>query len=86
MSETLVIHPDRFEDLAMAITNNLLLWGVVHDKDYDKSVTMIMRALRHQLLLHRTWTAEDEDSVKRFRADRANVFQEPLPRDGSNAV
>ena len=70
--DTLVIHPDRFEDMAQAITNNLVLWKLVPDttEDYDKSIAMIMRTLQHQLFLHRNWDDDYESSVTKFRADR----------------
>lgn len=70
--DTLVIHPDRFEDTAQAITNNLVLWKLVPDttEDYDKSIAMIMRTLQHQLWLHRNWHDDYESSLVKFRADR----------------
>ena len=69
---TLVIHPDRFEDMAQAITNNLVLWKLVPDttEDYDKSISMIMRTLQHQLWLHRNWGEDLEGLATKFRADR----------------
>ena len=74
MSESLVIHPDRFEDMAQAITNNLMLWKLVPDttEDYDKSIAMIMRTFQHQLFLHRNWDEDLEGSATKFRADRAD--------------
>ena len=70
--DTLVIHPDRFEDMAQAITNNLVLCNLVPDttEEYDKSAAMIMRQLQHQLWLHRNWHDDYESSVTKFRADR----------------
>ena len=82
MSDNLVIHPDRFEDMAMSITNNLMTLRVICDDDYSKSVATIMRTLQHQLFLHKNWTAEDVDAVKRFKADRPDN----LPQDGSTAI
>jgi len=69
---TLVIHPDRFEDMAQAITNNLVLWKLVPDttEDYDKSIASIMRTLQHQLFLHRNWDDGYEGLATKFRADR----------------
>ena len=70
--DALIIHPDRFEDMAQAITNNLVLWKLVPDttEDYDKSIAMIMRTLQHQLFLHRNWHDDYESSATKFRADR----------------
>jgi hypothetical protein len=73
--ENLVIHPDRFEDMAMAITNNLLLWKLIPDtnEDYDRSVSMIMRTFQHQLFLHQSWDDEYEGRATKFRADRTDA-------------
>lgn len=68
--DTLIIHPDRFEDMAMAITNNLLLRKLIADDDYDIVTESIMRTLKGQLYTNKTWTVEDEGSIKRFRSDR----------------
>jgi hypothetical protein len=73
--ENLVIHPDRFEDMAMAITNNLLLWKLIPDtnEDYDRSVSMIMRTFQHQLFLHQSWADEYEGRATKFRVDRTDA-------------
>lgn len=88
MSENLIIHPDRFEDMAQAITNNLVLWKLIPDtkEDYDKSIAMVMRTLQHQLFVHRNWCEEYEDLITKFRADRPDGQAENLPRDGSAAI
>ena len=76
--DTLIIHPDRFEDMAQAITNNLVLWKLIPDttEDYDKSIAMIMRILQHQLFLHRNWDDYYEGLASKFRADRTDAEQE----------
>ncbi len=70
--DTLVIHPDRFEDMAQAITNTLYDTRVLtgDKEEYDKSIAMIMGRLQHQLWLHRNWHDDYESSVTKFRADR----------------
>lgn len=76
--ETLTIHPDRFEDMAQAITNNLVICNLVPNttEDYDKSIAMIMRTLQHQLWLHRSWGEDLEGSASKFRADRSDAEHE----------
>jgi len=71
-TNTLVIHPDRFEDMAQAITNTLYSTRILagDQEDYDKSVAMIMRQLQHQLWLHRNWGEDLEGAATKFRADR----------------
>ena len=70
--DTLVIHPDRFEDMAQAIVNTLYNTRILagDQEEYDKSVAMIMRQLQHQLWLHRNWHDDYESSLVKFRADR----------------
>lgn len=77
-TNTLVIHPDRFEDMAQAITNTLYDTRILTggQKEYDKSIAMIMRTLQHQLWLHRNWGEDLEWSATKFRADRTDAEQE----------
>ena len=70
--DTLIIHPDRFEDMAQAIVNTLYSARILagDQEEYDKMVAMIMRQLQHQLWLHRNWGEDLEGLATKFRADR----------------
>ena len=76
--DTLIIHPDRFEDMAQAIVNTLYDTGILTggQLEYDKSISMVMRQLQHQLWLHRNWHDDYESSVTKFRADQSDAEQE----------
>lgn len=76
--DTLIIHPDRFEDMAQAITNTLYSTRILagDQEEYDKTIAMIMRQLQHQLWLHRNWHDDYESSVTKFRADQSDAEQE----------
>lgn len=71
---TLVIHPDRFEDMAQSIVNSLCNRGLVRptNEDYDRAVGTVVQQLEHQLHLHRTWAEEDE-GTHRFMADQPDT-------------
>lgn len=67
---TLVIHPDRFEDVAGSIVNSLCNRGLIGATaaDYDRAVDTVALQLMHQHWLNQTWTADDADG-HHFRAD-----------------
>ena len=73
MSEPLIIHPDRLEDVGQKLAN---------EPTYGKAISVIMRSLQHQSWLNKTWRKDEDEASHRFRSDQPD----PLPRDGSNAI
>jgi hypothetical protein len=72
--ENLVIHPDRFEDMAVKIVCHLIDRRLIENTQeaFDQSVFIIERALNYQLWLHRNWDEDLEGLATKFRADQPN--------------
>ena len=84
MTEPLVIHPDRLEDVGQKLANALMDCGLIsmEESTYDKAISVIMRSLQHQQWVNRTWRDDEDEASHQFRSDKPD----PLPRDGSNAI
>ena len=88
MNEMLVIHPDRFEDMAVKIVSHLIDRRLIENTQeaFDQSIFIIERTLNYQLFLHRNWDDGYEGLATKFRADRPDSQQVTLPQDGSAAI
>lgn len=84
MSESLIIHPDRLEDVGQKLANALVDCGLIsmEDSTYSEAISVITRSLQHQSRLNKTWRKDEGEASHRFRSDQPD----PLPRDGSNAI
>ena len=84
MTEPLVIHPDRLEDVGQKLANALMDCGLIsmEESTYDKAVSVLMRSLQHQNWVNKTWREDEDEMSHRFRSDRCDS----LPCDGSTAI
>jgi hypothetical protein len=60
VAEPLHIHETAFDDVGLMIACDLRNWGIIDDDHFAAVEVVIMRRLKHQLGLQRTWDTEDE--------------------------
>lgn len=71
--DTLVVHVDHFETLALRIAwdliNRRLIPVPLNTPEFDAVVDSIIYSLKHQHQLHQNWTPEMDADASKIRCD-----------------